>query len=93
MAMRNIGKQIDAGFIKVEYVNRDRRTVLKPWLSRLLLAVGCPNAFITEESIMTDLYDNKDCKSSIDEIAKKFNVTIKPYNKVMDIANKIRLQS
>ena len=93
MAMRNIGKQIDAGFIKVEYISRNRHMILKPWLNKLLLAIGCPNTYVTEDLMISDLYGGRDCKEEVEEIAKKFNVNIKPYNKVMDIANKIRLQS
>ena len=93
MVIRNISRQVEAGFIKVEYVSRNRRLMLRPWVEKLLEVADCAGTAITENTKISDLYDLEDCRDKVEEMAQLFGVGIKPYNKVMEIANKLRLQS
>lgn len=90
--IEEIRRKIDRREIKIEYAKSSRETMLRSWISRVLDAVGHPGAFITSESLLCD-FVGRDVEEGIRSVEQKLGVRIGIKDKVMDVANRLRLQS
>jgi len=95
MNLKDIEKKIARGEIKVEYASRDRVTILLPWVKKVLEAVGHPEAFVTNRSMLSDFWsmDKAERAALAAETGKKLGIRVEPGDYVVDVASKLRLQS
>jgi len=90
MNLKDIQKKIQRGEIKIEYAKRTRTETLRPWISKVLEAVGHPEAFVTDKSTVSDFFSMDDRAGKAEEISKKLGVTLKLSDYIIDVANRIR---
>lgn len=87
---QDIRRKIERGEIKIEYAKSTRREILRPWVTRVLEAIGHPEAFVTDESKIGDFYNSWDT-DKISELGKKLGVSVSMRDYVVNVANKLRI--
>jgi hypothetical protein len=85
---RDIQRKVNSGEIKVVYARSSRRETLRPWVQKVLEAVGHPEAFVTDESMIGDFFFSEPKK--IEEVAKKLGVRATARDRVVDVASRLR---
>lgn len=90
LSARDISKKIERGEIKIVYAKSTRRETLRPWVAKVLEAIGHPEAFVTDESMVADFFF-EDCAERVEEVSKKLGVRVLPRDYVIDVANRVRL--
>lgn len=93
MNVRDIQKKIQRGEIKIEYASRSHTERIRPWVQKVLEAVGHPEAFVTDKSTISDFFNIDDRDGRAEEISKKLGVPLKLSDYVVDVANKVRLNT
>ena len=89
----DIKRKIDRGEIKIVYACRDRVLALRQWVQKVLDAVGHPEAFITNESTLSDFWSRSERAAAAEEVGKKLGMRVDPGEYVIDVASKLRLKS
>ena len=87
---QEIRRKIERGDIKIEYAKSTRTERIRPWISKVLEAVGHPEAFVTDESKIGDFFSSDEAEKAV-EIAKKLGVSVAMRDHVVDVANRIRV--
>jgi hypothetical protein len=95
MNLKDIQKKIARGEIKIEYASRDRILALRPWVQKVLEAVGHPEAFVTNQSILSDFWPMDKAERAVlaAEIGKKLGIRVRQSDYVVDVASRLRLGS
>ena len=90
---QDIQKKINSGEIRVVYAKSSRTETLRPWVTKVLEAIGHPEAFITDESTIRDffIFDSDNFDDRLAAIGKKLGTSVKLKDRVMDVANRIRI--
>jgi hypothetical protein len=86
----DIRRKIERGDIKIEYVSRDRVTVLFPWVKKVLEAIGRPEALVTNLSKVGDFFDRDQRVDMSKTISQRLGVDVNPWDYVVDIAGKLK---
>ena len=93
MNTKDIQRKIASGEIKITYAKSTRIETLRPWVAKVLAAVGHPEAFVTDESMIGDFaVCVADKAKEADKVSKKLGVPVKAMSYVMDVANRLRLR-
>jgi hypothetical protein len=88
-----IARKIRSGEIQVTYVRSSRINDLRKWISKVLEAVGHPEAFVTDLSICSDFWDQHAKEDGAKNLSRKLGFRVAPGDRVVDVAGKLRLES
>lgn len=86
---KDIQRKINNGEIKVVYARSSRRETLRPWVQKVLEAIGHPEAFVTDESMVGDFFFSEPRK--IEEVGRKLGVRVTARDYVIDVASRLRV--
>lgn len=90
-------RKMDRGEIAIEYACRDRVTLLKSWVKKVLTAIGHPEAFVTNQSMVSDFLpsgiDNTMKNNFAKELGEKLGIRVDLKDYIVDVAQKLRLNN